>query len=150
MDDALKIVGNGTHLRTKERINTVRETEQRFEKRHTLRNREKICFYNNGVLFQSGMVNLSTQGACLQFFPDDSEPRPYLYAGKRMECYILTRNGRSKFRGTVRWVCKKTDYLLWGVSFMERSSHKTDPLQMLIDNSRHNGFFLPLTSGALY
>lgn len=124
--------------------------EQRSEKRHTVDEWVSIAFYNGGALFRGSIMNLSSTGACLLSLIDGSEKTPDLYKGRTIECYILTRKGRSKCRGVVHWTGKESSYLMWGISFMELSSLQNDPLRILIEDVCNQEYCTPITASARY
>jgi hypothetical protein len=108
------------------------QTERRRERRQSIRETVETSFYNNRELFHASLVDLSSGGASMHLDIRSAENVPELYTGRNMECYFSTPNGRSKCRGTVRWVQKNSYGLTWGLSFIELSPDGEDPLRAVI------------------
>lgn len=124
--------------------------ERRAENRQRVQSPIHVAFYNKGNLYRGNIINLSSEGATLMFIAEPSGTMPALLQGRDMECYILSRKGRSKCRGRVQWKQQNSNRLVWGISFTELSHDKDDPLRLLIDEacygSSHEEFRTILSS----
>jgi|GEM_PF-4148742 len=108
--------------------------ERRRECRRTQQRAAQTVFYNRGEPFQASLVDLSAGGARLELNNGNTPAAlPELYPGRQMECYITTPLGRSKCRGTVRWMHDNNGRLEWGISFIELSPANNDPLRTVIE-----------------
>ncbi len=126
------------------------QTERRREKRCQLDSAINIAFYNNSVLYRASLVDLTSKGARFMLHSGTPVAMPTLSEGRKMECYVLTPNGRSKCRGIVRWSCRNGCRLVWGISFIELSIDDMDPFRMVINEVCHGRELVPVTGMAIY
>jgi hypothetical protein len=124
--------------------------EQRREPRHRLFDTVNVAFYNNGKLYRGYIADISACGARLELPATTPDGIPDLSRGRKMECYLLNRYGRSKCRGTIQWVRNDGTVLQWGISFVEVSSEKDDPLRIIIDQPLHVRNAAPSIGIAIY
>ena len=129
---------------------TDSRSERRRESRYPLHTLINTSFYNKGNLFHGKIGDLSPCGVCIHLLSDKSEKTPELAIQQTIECYILNRYGRSKYRGTIRWVNRKNMHLYWGISFIELSSHRKDPFRQLIAEICREKRTYPVTGMAVY
>ena len=125
-------------------------TEQRREVRHQLYNAVNVAFYNIGRLYRGYMVDLSAGGARMLLPVDVPNGIPDLSKNRKMECYLLNRYGSSKCRGTIQWIQNDGYLLKWGISFIEVSADKNDPLRKIIGETFRAPVVLPVTGMAIY
>jgi hypothetical protein len=125
-------------------------TEQRREPRHKLYNAVNVAFYNIGRLYRGYMVDLSAGGARLLLPVDLPMGIPDLSRSRKMECYLLNRYGSSKCRGTIQWIQNDGYLLKWGISFIEVSTDKDDPLRKIIGETFSTPVVVPVTGMAIY
>jgi hypothetical protein len=125
-------------------------TEQRYETRHRLSNAMHVAFYNNSKLYRGYATDLSIGGARLRLPVDTPDGIPDFSRGRKMECYLLNRYGNSKCRGTIQWMLYDGTMLQWGISFIELSIDKDDPLRRIIDEVCLSEEFAPVIETAIY
>jgi len=109
------------------------KSEKRTKPRFDVGASVGMAFYNGGELYSGNVVNLSAEGACLKVSAAGSAAMPTICKDRSMECYLATPRGRSKCRGSVKWLQISQKSVMWGISFVELSPDTNDPFRTLIN-----------------